>query len=204
MHLHGNTFYTTGTEGGRIPEVAWSPGNTVLVGVAQARDIEFDAKYAGEWMLHCHLPHHMMNQMVSMVGPVSHWGHGMKAGMGMEQGMGMTMEGSALSEENGPSMGRSMGVGTTNEEATTHLAGQDPHAGHASEGTDPKKVPGYPQDMWMTMDSQVAKPETAGLAEGWTGSMMGMMTLVRVLEPAEYNEIRRLQARARKQQGTQG
>lgn len=28
MHLHGHTFYTTGTEGGRIPEVAWWPGNT--------------------------------------------------------------------------------------------------------------------------------------------------------------------------------
>ena len=37
-------FYVTGTEGGRIPESAWHPGNTVLVGVAQARDIEFDAK----------------------------------------------------------------------------------------------------------------------------------------------------------------
>ena len=43
--------------------------NTVLVGAAQARDIEFDAVYPGDWMLHCHLPHHMMNQMVTMVGP---------------------------------------------------------------------------------------------------------------------------------------
>lgn len=37
-----------------------------LVGVTQAGDIEFDAVHPGEWMLHCHLPHHMMNQMVSM------------------------------------------------------------------------------------------------------------------------------------------
>ena len=35
--------------------------NTVLVGVAQARVVEFDAKYPGAWMVHCHLPHHMMN-----------------------------------------------------------------------------------------------------------------------------------------------
>jgi manganese oxidase len=69
MHLHGNTFYTTGTEAGRIPRAAWMPGNTVLVGVAQARDIEFEARNVGDWMLHCHLPHHMMNNMVSMVGP---------------------------------------------------------------------------------------------------------------------------------------
>ena len=71
MHVHGHTFYTTGTEGGRIPETAWWPGNTVLVGVAQARDIEFVADNPGDWMLHCHLPHHMMNQMASQVGPMT-------------------------------------------------------------------------------------------------------------------------------------
>ena len=43
IHIHGHQFYVTGTEGGRIPETAWYPGNTVLVGSAQARDIEFDA-----------------------------------------------------------------------------------------------------------------------------------------------------------------
>jgi FtsP/CotA-like multicopper oxidase with cupredoxin domain len=69
MHLHGNRFVVTGTEGGRIPESAWYPGNTVIVGVAQTRDIEFVANRAGDWMLHCHLPHHMMNRMVPMVGP---------------------------------------------------------------------------------------------------------------------------------------
>jgi len=76
MHIHGNQFYVTGTEGGRAPESTWFPGNTVLVGVAQARDVEFDAVYAGDWMFHCHLPHHMMNQMVSMVGPMAHAGMG--------------------------------------------------------------------------------------------------------------------------------
>ena len=71
MHLHGHTFYVTGTEGGRIPETAWWPGNTVLVGVAQARAIEFVADNPGDWMLHCHLPHHMMNQMASQAGPMT-------------------------------------------------------------------------------------------------------------------------------------
>ena len=64
------TFYVTGTEGGRIRTTAVIPENTVLVGVAQARDIEFDADNPGDWMVHCHLPHHMMNQMVTMVGPL--------------------------------------------------------------------------------------------------------------------------------------
>lgn len=71
MHVHGHTFYVTGTEGGRIPETAWWPGNTVLVGVAQARDIEFIADNPGDWMLHCHLPHHMMNSMANQVGPMT-------------------------------------------------------------------------------------------------------------------------------------
>ena len=70
IHLHGTQFAVTGTEGGRCPQATWFGRNTVLVGVAQARDIEFVASNPGDWMLHCHLPHHMMNQMVAMVGPM--------------------------------------------------------------------------------------------------------------------------------------
>jgi hypothetical protein len=55
-----------------------------------------------------------------------------------------------------------------------------------------KKVPGYPQDMMMIMDDEVAKPETFGLAPGWTASMMGMMTLVRVLPEEKYQQIMEL------------
>jgi FtsP/CotA-like multicopper oxidase with cupredoxin domain len=40
MHLHGNTWVVTGTEGGRIAKAAWVIGNTELVGVAQARTVE--------------------------------------------------------------------------------------------------------------------------------------------------------------------
>lgn len=89
MHVHGHTFWITGTEGGRIPQSAWVPGNTVLVGVAQARDIEFVANNPGDWMLHCHLPHHMMNHMAPVAGPMSRMHHA-----GMAQG-GMAMEGIA-------------------------------------------------------------------------------------------------------------
>jgi manganese oxidase len=198
MHLHGNTFYTTGTEAGRVPETQWTPGNTVLVGVAQARDVEFDAKYIGDWMLHCHLPHHMMNHMVSMVGPTAHLGHGMSAGMGMEEGMGMIRKGPATAKENGPSMGRAMGVGATFEEPTSHLVGQTTQQEKEAVKKNPKEVPGFPQDHWMTMDKEVEKPETYGLGAGWTGAMMGMMTLVRVLPPDLYSKIRKLQAQQRK------
>src|SRR5213593_1135643 len=67
IHLHGHQFVVTGTEGGRAPESTWYPMNTVLVGVAQARVVEFEAKYPGAWMVHCHLPHHMMNSMMDLL-----------------------------------------------------------------------------------------------------------------------------------------
>lgn len=49
----------------------------------------------------------------------------------------------------------------------------------------------------MAMDDQVAKPETRGLRPGWTGGMMGMMTLLRVLRPEQYDEILALKAASR-------
>lgn len=189
MHIHGHQFVMTGTEGGRVPETAWFPQNTVLVGVAQARVIELEAKYPGDWMLHCHLPHHMMNQMVSMVGPMTHVGPGMHTGMGMEEGMGMVRQGHALDEELGPGLGRGMGM-TTREKPVSHMAGMD-HASAGMEG-EKKRVPGFPQDMWMTMDEAVAKPENYGLAPGWSGAVTGMMTLVRILPPAKYDKIMKL------------
>ena len=41
----------------------------------------------------------------------------------------------------------------------------------------------------MAMDRMVSKPETRGLRPTWTGGMMGMMTMVRVLEPAAFDGI---------------
>ncbi len=118
IHLHGHQFYVTGTEGGRCPESTWFPGNTAIVGVAQARDVEFIASNLGEWMLHCHLPHHMMNQIVSMVGPMTHSGHALQTGKEMDGGMGMAMKGGAFSDEMKPSLGRT--TGTNSENATSH------------------------------------------------------------------------------------
>ncbi len=223
MHLHGNTWVVTGTEGGRVPEAAWIPGNTEIVGVAQARVMEFDAKYVGDWMLHCHLPHHMMNQMISMVGPISHVGHGMHTGMSMENGMGILRDGHALSEDFGPAFGRDIGESARMERATTHLVGlsaaaQQPrdqqkqeqprqgqgHEGHRMHGqhgdvmypvddSAKKEIPGYPQDMWMSVEEWVPqKPEFHGLRPTWDRAMMGMMTLVRVLPPELYDKVMEL------------
>ncbi|MGH9319164.1 MAG: multicopper oxidase family protein [Vicinamibacteria bacterium] len=155
IHLHGHQFYVTGTEGGRIRTTAVEPANTVLVGVAQARDIEFVADNPGDWHFHCHLPHHMMNQMVSMVGPLM------------------------MSEANRIRPGAPM--------PAAHHQGHAPNAG---------MFPGYPQDMMILMDEAVAKPETHGLRPGWSAGTMGMMTILRVLEPALFDEIQELKAKS--------
>ncbi len=119
IHLHGHTFFVTGSEGGRQPKSTWAPGNTVLVGVAQSRDVEFVANNPGDWMLHCHLPHHMMNQMSSTVGSMTRR-RGMPMGVSMENGMGM-LDGTPsgpMGDDYGPSLGRGMGVGSTNDQPT--------------------------------------------------------------------------------------
>ena len=63
IHLHGYQFRITATDGGRIPESAQWPETTVLVPTGSTRDVEFVADAPGDWVMHCHMLHHMMNQM---------------------------------------------------------------------------------------------------------------------------------------------
>ena len=63
IHLHGYRFLVTETDGGRIPESARWPETTVLVAVGSTRTIEFVADVEGDWAMHCHMTHHVMNQM---------------------------------------------------------------------------------------------------------------------------------------------
>lgn len=164
IHLHGNQFVITGTEGGRAPESTWYPTNTVLVGVAQAKVVEFDAKYPGAWMIHCHLPHHMMNSMTDLMGNRQIQTADTNDGRAMNQMM---------------TLSQSVGVGGMTQPRIADNA---------------SSVPGFPQDafMEMPMDEIVARPETHGLPPNWSAGMMGMMTMVRVLPDDQYNEIQRL------------
>lgn len=178
MHLHGHTFYVTGTEGGRIPETAWWPGNTVLVGVAQAREIEFLANNPGDWMLHCHLPHHMMNQMSSNSSRPFSSDQATMNGMlsGGKDGAGMKHDAAGMEDPMAQMMMRNMGKLETAPNANS--------------------VPNFPQDAYMegpmmNMDTMVDKPENFGLPPGWSENMQGMMTFVRVLPPAQYDEVMR-------------
>jgi FtsP/CotA-like multicopper oxidase with cupredoxin domain len=63
IHLHGHHFRVVATDGGEIPLSAQWPESTVLVPVGSTRDVEFIADAPGDWMLHCHMLHHVMNQM---------------------------------------------------------------------------------------------------------------------------------------------
>jgi manganese oxidase len=163
VHLHGHTFVVTGTEAGRQPESTWGPGNTVLVGVAQARDIEFVANNPGDWMIHCHLPHHMMNSMMDLLS---------------ERAVSTT----PLSQQQaGEQMKLTVSQGQPMEMAPDKAQAIAPNA---------SAVAGFPQDglMEMGMDQAVNKsPEFMELPSGWSAGMQGMMTLLRIMPPSQYD-----------------
>jgi len=164
IHLHGHQFVITGTEGGRAPESTWYPTNTVLVGVAQSKVVEFQAKYPGAWMIHCHLPHHMMNAMSDLLRDRQ-----IQTADSTDQRALGQME----------TLARAIGV---------------EHVHHSPIAENANSVPGFPQDafMEMAMDAAVDKPENHGLPANWSAGMMGMMTMLRVLPDDQYDEIQRL------------
>lgn len=186
MHLHGHTFWVTGTEGGRIPESAWIPTNNVLVSVGQARDVEFIANNPGDWMLHCHIPHHMMNHMVSMVGPMPGAPNGRNGHVGA---IPDTPGGSLASGPIGAGLERSLGPSITGDRAISN--GMRP-----ADMPIKLAVPGYPQDM-MDMHGalspeqmkKVNRPFTRGMRRNWPMGVMAMMTTLRVLPDELYEQV---------------
>ena len=74
IHMHGVQYQVTGSDGGRWPPNQWRSEVTEIVGVGQARDIEFIAE-PGDWAFHCHMAHHTMNAM----------GHGIPNTLGVDQ-----------------------------------------------------------------------------------------------------------------------
>ncbi len=63
IHLHGYQFKITETDGGQIAESAQQVEVTALTAVGQTRTFEFVADEPGDWAMHCHMTHHVMNQM---------------------------------------------------------------------------------------------------------------------------------------------
>ena len=167
IHLHGNQFVITGTEGGRAPQSTWYPTNTVLVGVAQAKVVEFDAKHPGDWMIHCHLPHHMMNSMMDLL-------------------RDRQISTADLTEKSAMQQMQSLA-----------MSAKFSHVHPSPVAKDAQTTPGFPQDafMEMGMDELVQKPETHGLPNNWSAGMMGMMTMVRVLPGEQFDEIMKMKGK---------
>ena len=63
IHLHGYNFKVTGTDGGEIPEAGQWPETTVFMPTGSTRTVEFIANEPGDFVMHCHMLHHAMNQM---------------------------------------------------------------------------------------------------------------------------------------------
>ncbi len=76
IHLHGYAWKIIATDGGPIPESAQWPETTVLVPTGSTRTVEFLADNPGDWAMHCHMTHHVMNQM----------GHGIPNIIGIQPG----------------------------------------------------------------------------------------------------------------------
>jgi hypothetical protein len=133
----------------------------------------------------------------------------MPAGGDMNTGMGMLtgVPGAPSGEDYGPALGRGLGVGSDSERTVgnTPLSSNESMHGMnhgsmrmtADVAPNANQIPGFPQDAFMegpmmAMDDMVKKPETYGLPPGWSGFMQGMMTLVRVLHPDQYDHIMQL------------
>ena len=64
IHLHGYSFKIIGSDGGWVKDKSGLlPETTVLVPTGGAKVIEFLANNPGDWIFHCHMTHHTMNQM---------------------------------------------------------------------------------------------------------------------------------------------
>lgn len=63
IHLHGYEFTVTAQGARRMKESAQFESVTINVPPGETRDIEFVADTPGDWALHCHKTHHIMNGM---------------------------------------------------------------------------------------------------------------------------------------------
>jgi hypothetical protein len=137
-------------------------------------------------MLHCHILHHMMNHMVSMVGPMPKMTHRQPHHGSAVPGM----EGDDVaSGELGAGLEPSLGPALSPDRAV--MTGMRP-----SEMEMKFKVPGYPQDMMemhgmMPPDKmkKVQGPLTRGMRRNWPMGTQAMMTVLRVLPDELYDKV---------------
>jgi FtsP/CotA-like multicopper oxidase with cupredoxin domain len=68
MHVHGGPFRVIAVDGNAVPPSAQYDVDTVNVGPGQRYDVIWTAREPGRWLLHCHIPHHTLNDNVEEQG----------------------------------------------------------------------------------------------------------------------------------------
>jgi FtsP/CotA-like multicopper oxidase with cupredoxin domain/plastocyanin len=67
IHLHGHTFKIVATDGNPVPPGGQWRKDTISIGPGERFDLEVVAYNPGVWMLHCHMPNHSDNGMMTLV-----------------------------------------------------------------------------------------------------------------------------------------
>lgn len=68
MHVHGGPFRIVAIDGIPVQPSAQIERDTVNVGPGQRYDVVWTADEPGRWLLHCHIPHHTVNNNVEEQG----------------------------------------------------------------------------------------------------------------------------------------
>jgi FtsP/CotA-like multicopper oxidase with cupredoxin domain len=68
MHIHGGPFEIVETDGNPVQESARVLKDTVNVGPGERYDVVWEAREPGQWLLHCHIPHHTTNDNTEQEG----------------------------------------------------------------------------------------------------------------------------------------
>ncbi len=68
MHVHGGPFEVVARDGETLKPGARFLADTVNVGPGQRYDVIWKARKPGTWLVHCHIPHHTVNDNVEEQG----------------------------------------------------------------------------------------------------------------------------------------
>jgi hypothetical protein len=68
MHMHGGPFTVVARDGVPLPVAGRFEADVINVGPGQRYDVIWPAREPGKWILHCHIPHHTLNNNVEEKG----------------------------------------------------------------------------------------------------------------------------------------
>jgi FtsP/CotA-like multicopper oxidase with cupredoxin domain len=68
MHIHGGPFEVVARDGQSLAKAARFSADTINVAPGQRYDVIWRAREKGDWLIHCHIPHHTSNDNVEEKG----------------------------------------------------------------------------------------------------------------------------------------